>query len=247
MIDDRDLELFEVVDKTDHVFRRREVNRRLAMLPPGRRAPLLELVPPICRSNPEMKSAADRSRNIVLEEYALRRWSAARGEVRYFGDGTLSSFLPPRLRARHEPDAPSPGASLGRALCRPPQRGAAGEAGHVQGHDGGGGRRSASPEPRRPPAPVHRAGSRRTVPGRVRGAAGCSHRARLAARRADAGPSPAAAARSREHPGAAPGHHRRASSTPTRRSRRTSSPQSMNEEMHSSNEELQTSQEEPSR
>jgi two-component system CheB/CheR fusion protein len=100
MIDERDLELFEVVEKTERVFRRREVDRRPAMLPPGRRALPLEMAPPGRRRDPEVKSAADRSRNIVLEEYAPPSVVVdARGEIRYYWGANLSVFLPPRAGA----------------------------------------------------------------------------------------------------------------------------------------------------
>ncbi|WP_242370794.1 chemotaxis protein CheB [Anaeromyxobacter sp. SG26] len=100
MIDARELELFEVVDKTERLFRRREVDRRPAILPPGRRAPPLELAPPSRRGDPEVKSAADRSRRIVLEEYAPPSVVVdARGEIRYYWGTKLSDFLPPRAGA----------------------------------------------------------------------------------------------------------------------------------------------------
>jgi two-component system CheB/CheR fusion protein len=100
MIDARDLELFEVVEKTDRVFRRREVDRRPAILPPGRRALRLELAPPSRRGNPDVRSAADRSRDVVLEEYAPPSVVVdARGEIRYFWGTNLSVFLPFRAGA----------------------------------------------------------------------------------------------------------------------------------------------------
>jgi two-component system CheB/CheR fusion protein len=95
MIDAHELELFEVVDKAERVFRRREVARRPAILPPGRRALPLELAPPIRRADPEVRSAADRSRSIVLEEYAPPSVVVdARGEIRYYWGTRLSIFLP---------------------------------------------------------------------------------------------------------------------------------------------------------
>jgi two-component system CheB/CheR fusion protein len=100
MIDARELELFEVVDKAGRVFRRREVERRPAILPSARRALPLELAPPSRRSDPEVKSAADRSRSIVLEEYAPPSVVVdARGEIRYYWGTKLSVFLPPRAGA----------------------------------------------------------------------------------------------------------------------------------------------------
>jgi len=98
-IDARDLELFEVVEKTDRVFRRLEADRRPAMLPPGRRAPL-ELAPPGRRRGPEARSAADRSRNIVLEEHAPPSVVVdARGEVRFYWGTNLSRYLPTQAGA----------------------------------------------------------------------------------------------------------------------------------------------------
>jgi two-component system CheB/CheR fusion protein len=100
MIDCRDLELFEVVEKTERVFRRRETDRRPAILPPGRRALPLELAPPNRRRDPEVRSAADRSRNMVLEEYAPPSVVVdARGEVRYYWGTNLSRYLPPQAGA----------------------------------------------------------------------------------------------------------------------------------------------------
>jgi len=100
MIDARDLELFEVVEKTERVFRRREVDRRPAMLPPGRRALPLEVAPPSRRGDRDVKSAASRSRDIVLEEYAPPSVVVdARGEIRYYWGANLSAFLPPRAGA----------------------------------------------------------------------------------------------------------------------------------------------------
>ncbi len=100
MIDGRDLELFEVVEKTERLFRRREVDRRPVFLPPGRRPPPLDLAPPNRRRDPEVKSAAVRSRNIVLEEYAPPSVVVdARGEIRYYWGANLSLFLPARAGA----------------------------------------------------------------------------------------------------------------------------------------------------
>ncbi|ACL66710.1 signal transduction histidine kinase with CheB and CheR activity [Anaeromyxobacter dehalogenans 2CP-1] len=100
MIDAQELELFEVVDKTERVFRRREVDRRPAILPPGRRALPLELAAPSRRGDPEVRSAADRSRSIVLEEYAPPSVVVdARGEIRYYWGTKLAFFLPPRAGA----------------------------------------------------------------------------------------------------------------------------------------------------
>jgi two-component system, chemotaxis family, CheB/CheR fusion protein len=99
-IDGRELELFEVVDKAERVFRRREVDRRPAVLPPGTRALPLEVAPPSRRGDPEVRSAADRSRTIVLDEYAPPAVVVdARGEIRYYWGTRLSVFLPPRAGA----------------------------------------------------------------------------------------------------------------------------------------------------
>jgi two-component system, chemotaxis family, CheB/CheR fusion protein len=95
MIDARELELFEVVDKTERVFRRRETDRRPTILPPGRRALPVELAPPRARPAPEVRSAAERSRNVVLEEYAPPSVVVdARGEVRYYWGVNLARYLP---------------------------------------------------------------------------------------------------------------------------------------------------------
>jgi two-component system CheB/CheR fusion protein len=99
-IDAREQELFETVEKTDRLFRRREVDRRLAILPPGRRPLPLEQAPTTRRRDPEVRSAADRSRKIVLEEYAPPSVVVdARGEIRYLWGSRLSIFLPPRAGA----------------------------------------------------------------------------------------------------------------------------------------------------
>lgn len=102
-IDPGDLELFEVVDRSACVFRRREVDRRPKILPipavAGARALPLE-VAPARRSGPEVRSAADRSRSIVLEEYAPPSVVVdGRGEVRYFWGANLSRYLPPQAGA----------------------------------------------------------------------------------------------------------------------------------------------------
>jgi two-component system CheB/CheR fusion protein len=100
MIDGRELELFEVVDKTERVFRRREVERSPAPPLAGRRAVALELAPPSRRGDPDVKSAANRSRNIVLEEYAPPSVVVdARGEIRYYWGANLSRYLPPQAGA----------------------------------------------------------------------------------------------------------------------------------------------------
>jgi two-component system, chemotaxis family, CheB/CheR fusion protein len=99
-IDAHEAELFEVVDKVERVYRRREVDRRPPILPPGQRARTLELAPPSRRGDPEVRSAADRSRSIVLEEYAPPSVVVdARGEIRYYWGAKLAFFLPPRAGA----------------------------------------------------------------------------------------------------------------------------------------------------
>ena len=94
-IDARELELFEVVDKTERLFRRREVERRPTMLPAGRRALPLEVAPPGRRGDRDARSAAERSRKVVLEEYAPPSVVVdARGEVRYYWGANLFRYLP---------------------------------------------------------------------------------------------------------------------------------------------------------
>jgi two-component system, chemotaxis family, CheB/CheR fusion protein len=100
MIDAGELELFDVVEKAERVFRKREVARRPAILPHRRRAPPLAVAPPSRRGSPEMKSAAERSRSVVLEEYAPPSVVVdARGEIRYYWGAKLALFLPPRAGA----------------------------------------------------------------------------------------------------------------------------------------------------
>jgi len=99
-IDARDLDLFEVVDKTERVFRRREADRRQAMPLPGARALPLPTGAPARRGGSDVRSAADRSRGIVLEEYAPPSVVVdARGEVRYLWGSNLSRYLPPQAGA----------------------------------------------------------------------------------------------------------------------------------------------------
>jgi two-component system CheB/CheR fusion protein len=100
MIDDSELELFDVVEKSHRVFRRREVVRSPPPPLPGRRALGRELAPPSRRGDPEAKNAAARSRNIVLEEYAPASVVVdARGEIRYYWGANLSLYLQPRAGA----------------------------------------------------------------------------------------------------------------------------------------------------
>ncbi len=99
-IDARDLDLFEVVEKTDRVFRRREAGRRQALPLPGRRPMALELSPPTRQGDAGARSAAARSRSIVLEEYAPPSVVVdARGEVRFYWGTNLSRYLPPQAGA----------------------------------------------------------------------------------------------------------------------------------------------------
>jgi two-component system CheB/CheR fusion protein len=99
-IDARELELFEVVEKAERVFRRRETGRRPGLPLPGRRSLPLEVAPPSRRGDRDVKSAADRSRNIVLEEYAPPSVVVdVRGEVRYCWGSNLSRYLPSQAGA----------------------------------------------------------------------------------------------------------------------------------------------------
>jgi two-component system CheB/CheR fusion protein len=100
-IDARDLELFDLVEKSNRVFRRRDFERRPVIppfqgrgggaLPPGT-APLAR------RSGADVRSAADRSRNIVFAEYAPPSVVVdSHGEIRYYwGTDHLGSYLPPQ-------------------------------------------------------------------------------------------------------------------------------------------------------
>ena len=103
MVDARDLDLFELVEKTDRVFRRRDVERRLGIQPlqhGGARALPLEMAPLARRGGADVRSAADRSRNILLEEYAPPSVVVdGRGEVRYYWGNNLAVYLPPQAGA----------------------------------------------------------------------------------------------------------------------------------------------------
>jgi two-component system CheB/CheR fusion protein len=100
-IDARDLELFNLVEKSDRVFRRRDGERR-PVIPPlqgrGRGGALpLEMAPLARRSGADVRSAADRSRNIVLAEYAPPSVVVdSHGEIRYYWGTDLGSYLPPQ-------------------------------------------------------------------------------------------------------------------------------------------------------
>jgi two-component system CheB/CheR fusion protein len=98
MVDSRDLELFEVVDPTSRVFRRRDVSRR----PPPvlARSLTTEQAPARSPRLPEARSAAERSRDVVLEEFAPPSVVVdARGEIRYYWGARLSLVLPVRAGA----------------------------------------------------------------------------------------------------------------------------------------------------
>lgn len=100
LVDRGDLELFDVVDKAGRLYRRRDVERRsgvtrfqgwgAGVLP-------LEVAPLARRDGPEVRSAADRSRSIVLEDYAPASVVVdARGEIRYYWGTNLGFYLPTR-------------------------------------------------------------------------------------------------------------------------------------------------------
>ncbi|HTP25423.1 MAG TPA: chemotaxis protein CheB [Anaeromyxobacteraceae bacterium] len=95
--------LFEVVEKSDRLYRRREVERNpVRGIPPlpgpgGGRASPLDMAPLARRSGAAVQSAADRSRNMVLEEYAPPSVVVdGHGEIRYFWGADLASYLPPQ-------------------------------------------------------------------------------------------------------------------------------------------------------
>ncbi|HET9594149.1 MAG TPA: chemotaxis protein CheB [Anaeromyxobacteraceae bacterium] len=99
IVDGSALELFEVVEKADRLYRRRETERRVE-LPPvqGRgaaRALPLEVAPLARRGGHEVRSAADRSRSVVLEEYAPASVVVdGRGEIRYYWGTNVALYLP---------------------------------------------------------------------------------------------------------------------------------------------------------
>ena len=100
MIGSCELDLFETVEKADRLFRRRDGDRRPA-LPPivGREAATLPrgFVPLARRSGPDVRSAADRSQRIVLEEYAPPSVVVdGRGEIRYLWGTNLGVYLQPQ-------------------------------------------------------------------------------------------------------------------------------------------------------
>jgi len=95
-----ELELFEVVEKNSRLFRRRQVERRpglplLQARTGAVRALPLEMAPLGRRGGADVRSAADRSRNIMLEEYAPPSVVVdGRGEIRYYWGANLASYLP---------------------------------------------------------------------------------------------------------------------------------------------------------
>ena len=98
-VDASEPELFDVADRSDHLYLRRDVERRPGILHlttggPVRALPL-ETAPVSRRSGADVRSAAERSRNIVLEEYAPPSVVVdARGEIRYFWGADLAFYLP---------------------------------------------------------------------------------------------------------------------------------------------------------
>ena len=97
-------DLFELEEKSDRLYRRREVERHpVPCIPPlpgpggGGRASPLEMAPLARRSGAAVRSAADRSRNMVLEEYAPPSVVVdGHGEIRYYWGADLASYLPPQ-------------------------------------------------------------------------------------------------------------------------------------------------------
>ncbi|BDG08569.1 chemotaxis protein CheB [Anaeromyxobacter paludicola] len=100
MMGTRELELFEVVEKADRLFRRRDGGRRpeLPAIVEREASALLSGVAPLARrSGPDVRSAADRTRKIVLEEYAPASVVVdGRGEIRYLWGTDLGVYLPPQ-------------------------------------------------------------------------------------------------------------------------------------------------------
>jgi two-component system CheB/CheR fusion protein len=99
MIDSRDLDLFDVVEKGARLFRRREGERRPGFPSVvGRDSALPRSVaPPGRRTGPDVRNAAERSRKIVLEEYAPPSVVVdGRGEIRYLWGTNLGVFLQPQ-------------------------------------------------------------------------------------------------------------------------------------------------------
>jgi two-component system CheB/CheR fusion protein len=94
------LDLFDVVDKTARLFRRRPGERRPGVAShgsPSAARPPPQLAPLSRRSTPEVRSAADRSWGILLEEYAPPSVVVdGSGEIRYYWGANLASYLPPQ-------------------------------------------------------------------------------------------------------------------------------------------------------
>jgi two-component system, chemotaxis family, CheB/CheR fusion protein len=99
MIGAREVELFDVVEKSDRLFRRRGGDRRSGVPGLAERAPAVSsgVAPVSRRSGPDVRSAAERSRKIVLEEYAPASVVIdGRGEIRYLWGTNLAVYLPPQ-------------------------------------------------------------------------------------------------------------------------------------------------------
>ncbi len=99
-IDGGELELFEPVEKGARLFRRRSSDRQARFPAPfgcGPAAPPAGLPPLARRRGPEVRDAAERSRLIVLEEYAPPSVVVdGRGEVRYLWGANLGDYLQPQ-------------------------------------------------------------------------------------------------------------------------------------------------------
>jgi two-component system CheB/CheR fusion protein len=98
-VDASEPDLFDVAERSDHLYLRRDVERRPGIPPMTRGGPVrvlpLETAPVSRRSGADVRSAAERSRNIVLEEYASPSVVVdARGEIRYFWGTDLAFYLP---------------------------------------------------------------------------------------------------------------------------------------------------------
>jgi two-component system CheB/CheR fusion protein len=99
-IEEGELGLFEVVDKASRLFRRRSGDRLTRFPAPlgrGVSQPPMELPPLTRRHGPDARDAADRSKKIVLEEFAPPSVVVdARGEVRYLWGANLGAYLLPQ-------------------------------------------------------------------------------------------------------------------------------------------------------
>ena len=91
-------DLFEAVDATERVFRRREGRRRpsIHFFPGSTGRPMPLETPPVVRPRGHaVRAAADRSRDIVLEDYAPASVVVDRGgEIRYYWGSDLALYLP---------------------------------------------------------------------------------------------------------------------------------------------------------